>query len=127
MALQFGCGPAGMRSGYRNAGCAVAKFFLQFIREVQIGDFAVSVSLPFLILSRLPIQIFKIEFPEGMGHAAHIDHPAVRGLLDEIDQQPRECEMTKVIGAQLQLEAVGCLGIRGTMTPALLISRSKRE
>ena len=111
MPLQFGRGPSGM--GRCNNRISTVSFypFLKLIGKINIGDLAVGIGIHLFIGPVLPIQIIKVQVTVMVCGAGHIDDPGTGDLFDQIQELTCEGKVAQMIGAELELESIGGLGI----------------
>ena len=119
MPLQIGGGPAGMGGGHNGMICS-GQFALQLVCKVEIGNLAVAIGFPGGIFALFPGQVVKINIPTSMGGAADVDDAAAGCVPEQIKEQAGQGEVPEVVGAELQLKAVGGLAIRRNHHPGVV-------
>ena len=105
--IEFGVGDAGVgghRDGRRALGGEPA---LQLVGEHQVGQLGLPVGGD-PVVAALPLQVVEVDRgPDAVADAADRHHPRAVDRQHVVQQQPGEREVAEVVGAELQLEAVG--------------------
>ena len=82
---------------------------LQFIRKEQVGQFRAGIGFQGrIVFSALEKQVVKIHLSPFMGVAAYVNHPRIRGTLNEADEMSGQGKMPKMVGAVLRFQAIFC-------------------
>jgi hypothetical protein len=79
---------------------------LQFVGEQQVGELGLPVGADPAVAA-FPLQVIEVNVgADAVAHAADGDDPGTRDGQEPIKQQAGEREVTEMVGAELQLEAV---------------------
>lgn len=65
----------------------------QRAREENIGQFALRVGTAFVV-TLLTVDVLQVDGAPGVSHRRHVDDPRWRRLLDQVQQQIRQQEVT---------------------------------
>ena len=85
---------------------------LQLVGEEQVGQLAAGVGAPAGIFTPA-VEVIKIYHPAGVDQAGDGDDAGIRGSQKLVEQQTGEGEVTQVVDAELQLEAIDGLAVGG--------------
>src|SRR4029453_4603781 len=109
--LQLGAAVAGVGAGAEGAGARGAQAAVQLQGEQRVGQLGLVVGLPRAVAA-LALQVIQSDGAHAVVEAADRHHPAERAGQQGRQQPSGEREVSQVVGAQLQLEALGgCLAL----------------
>ena len=122
--LQPGAAVAGVGAHTRRDRSRGPQPPVQLQAEQGVGQLGVVVGLPAAIAA-LVVEIAEVEPAQPMHDAGDGDHSAARPMEQGGQQPTGEGEVAEVVGAELELNALGGICRSGTpITPALLTSTS---
>jgi hypothetical protein len=99
--------------GHRDRGAVRCESALQLVGEHQVGELGLAVGGGATVRA-LPLQVVEVDGgPDAVTGAADRHHPGARDGQEPLQQQAGEREVAEVVGAELELEAVGGGLLRG--------------
>jgi len=110
--LQVGGRIAGMGSQADGRAATARQAALQLVGKEQVGQLALAVGAPTGILL-LAVEISKVDRPTSVRHAADGDDAGIWRRQKWLKQQAGQGKVTQVVDAELQLETIDGLAIRG--------------
>ena len=107
MAHQFGGSDTGVCGHRDGLGLRCCQPALQIVGEHQVGQFGLAVGSDAVIAAGFPLQVGEVDLgPNIVGDARDHHDPGSVHAEQVVQQQPGKREMTEVVGAELQLEAI---------------------